>query len=162
MIAFPAALLAQAHPVRPGPLATKALADTITGLDARLFDFVFARCNADSLAALVADDFEFYHDKFGKIASKGSEFVKNVREGCEAQAKGTNVRARRELVPESSKIYPMENLGALHEGVHRFYGLETGKPDVLRETGRFMNLWKRDNGTWKLSRVLSYDHHPGK
>jgi hypothetical protein len=139
-----------------------ALVDTITALDARLFDFVFLKCNADSLATLVADDFEFYHDKFGKIASTGGQFVQNVRQGCEGQAKGTNVKARRELVPESSKVYPMENLGALHEGVHRFYGLETGKPDVLRETGRFMNLWKRENGLWKLSRVLSYDHHPGK
>ena len=111
---------------------------------------------------VLPDDFEFYHDKFGKIASSGSQFVENVRDGCVKQANGTNVRARRELLPETSRVYPMQNLGALHEGVHRFYGLETGKPDVLRETGRFMNLWKRDNGAWKLSRVLSYDHHPGK
>ena len=161
LLAFPGTLPAQAHPVRPGPVATRALVDTITALDARLFELVFITCDADALQALVADDFEFYHDKFGKIASTGSQFVENVRQGCEAQAKGTNVRARRELVPGSSKVYPMENLGALHEGTHRFYGLETGKPDVLRETGRFMNLWKRENGGWKLTRVLSYDHHPG-
>ena len=158
----PASLPAQQHAVRPGPVATQALVDTISALDARLFDLGFIKCDADALKGLVADDFEFYHDKFGKTASTGAQFVENVRQGCEGQAKGTNVRARRELVPESSKVYPMEKLGALHEGVHRFYGLEAGKPDVLRETGRFMHLWKREHGTWKLSRVLSYDHHPGK
>lgn len=159
---LPSTVLAQANPVRPGPVATKALVDTITALDARLFDLVFTKCDAESLKALIADDFEMYHDKFGKIASSGAQFIANIRDGCEKQAAGTNVKARRELLPETSKVYPMENLGALHEGVHRFYGLETGKPDVLRETGRFMNLWKRDNGSWKLARVLSYDHHPGK
>ena len=161
LLALPSTLMAQ-HPVRPGPVATKALADTITALDAKLFDLVFITCDADGLQSLVADDFEMYHDKFGKVASTGSQFIANIRDGCEKQAAGTNVRARRELLPETSRVYPMENLGALHEGVHRFYGLETGKPDVLRETGRFMNLWTRTNGTWKLSRVLSYDHHPGK
>lgn len=159
---LPVVLSAQAHPVRPGPVASRALVDTVIALDARLFDLGFIKCDADALKGLVADDFEFYHDKFGKTASTGAQFVENVRQGCEGQAKGTNVRARRELVPESSKVYPMEKLGALHEGVHRFYGLEAGKPDVLRETGRFMHLWKRENGVWKLSRVLSYDHHPEK
>ena len=161
LVSIPTILSAQAHPVQPGPVATRALVDTITALDARLFDLVFITCDADGLKSLVADDFEFFHDKFGKIASNGSQFVENVRQGCEGQARGTNVRARRELVPESSKVYPMQDLGALHEGVHRFYGLEAGKPDVLRETGRFMNLWTRENGGWKLTRVLSYDHHPG-
>ena len=161
LLVVPAAASSQANPVRPGPVATRALVDTITALDARLFDLVFIQCDADGLKALIADDFEMYHDKFGKIASTGSQFVENIRDGCQKQAKGTNVRARRELLPETSKVYPMENFGALHEGVHRFYGLETGKPDVLRETGRFMNLWRRENGGWKLTRVLSYDHHPG-
>jgi hypothetical protein len=50
----------------------------------------FITCDADALKALVADDFEFFHDKFGKLASTGSQFVENVRQGCEAQARGTS------------------------------------------------------------------------
>ena len=33
-----------------------------------------------------------------------------------------------------------------------------GKPDQLTETGKFIDLWKQEGDTWKLARVISYDH----
>jgi len=145
-----------------GPLATPEMFDEIAEQDRNLFDLVFVRCDADALARMLTDDFEFYHDKFGQIASSPQQFVENVRSGCEAQAKGADIRARRELIPGTMAVYPMHNYGAIQTGSHRFFGLEPGKPDKLRESGRFFHLWKKVDGTWKLSRVFSFDHHPAE
>jgi len=40
-------------------------------------------------------------------------------------------------------------------GIHRFYRLAGVQPV---EVSRFTNIWKKDNGEWKLTRALSYDH----
>jgi len=161
MVVAGGAVHAQA-PVVPGPQASPKLVEEITEQDRRLFDLVFIRCDAAALAGMLADDFAFFHDKFGQIASSPQQFVTNVREGCEAQAKGVNVRARRELVPDSMAVYPMSNYGAIQTGSHRFYGVETGKPDQLRETGKFFHVWRQVDGQWKLSRVYSFDHQPAR
>jgi predicted alpha/beta superfamily hydrolase len=150
------------YPVIPGPEATRELVNEITEEDRRLFDLVFIRCDADALAAMLDADFAFFHDKFGQIAASPQQFVTNVRQGCEAQAKGVNVRARRELVPGTMEVYPLQGYGAIQTGSHRFFGVEPGKPDQLRETGKFFNVWKRVDGRWKLSRVYSFDHQPAQ
>ena len=146
----------------PGPVATQKLFDELAEQDRNLFDAVFNRCDADLVATMLDDDFEFYHDKFGQIASSPQQFVENIRQGCEAQARGTNVKARRELVEGTLEVYPLDKYGAIQTGTHRFFGLEPGKPDHLRETGKFFNVWKQVDGRWKLARVFSYDHHPAK
>ena len=46
----------------------------------------------------------------------------------------------------------------METGEHRFYALVNGQPDRLTETATFAHVWKDDNGTWKLARVLSYNH----
>lgn len=45
---------------------------------------------------------------------------------------------------------------ALETGTHRFYAIQKGKPDRLTETGQFTQVWKEENGQWRLA--LSYDH----
>jgi ketosteroid isomerase-like protein len=146
-------------PVSPGPLGSQKLVDEILEQDRKLFDIVFNRCDADALAAMLTEDFEFFHDKHGRIASP-RQFTDDIRQGCEGQARGTNVRARRELVAGSSVVYPMNNYGAIQTGTHRFYGLEPGKPDALRESAKFFHVWKQVDGGWKLARSFSFDHHP--
>src|SRR5712692_5271341 len=91
-------------PVIAGPLATQKLFDELAEQDRNLFDIVFIRCDANTLAQLLTDDFEFYHDKFGQVASSRKQFVENVRKNCELQAQGVNVRARRELIPGAMAV----------------------------------------------------------
>jgi ketosteroid isomerase-like protein len=55
-------------------------------------------------------------------------------------------------------VYPLNNYGAIQVGIHRFYAIAEGKKDQLTETGRFTQVWKKEDGKWKLARVLSYDH----
>ena len=147
------------HHARPGPKTTPELTAAVLDLDTRLFGAVFDSCDASQLRSLVADDFEFYHDKHGLSATSGTQFGDNVRGMCARQQTGEDYLARRELDTASSEVFAMSNYGAIHTGVHRFYMLEPGKPEKLVEISRFSNLWhKDDQGNWTLTRVFSYDH----
>jgi hypothetical protein len=110
------------------------------------------------LATLVTEDFEMYHDKGGLIATSGAQFVKSIEGMCARRKTGEDYRARRELVAGSMKVYPLNNYGAVQVGEHRFYQLLPGKPEKLVEVALFTQVWKKGAGSWKLARVLSYDH----
>jgi len=46
--------------------------------DAALFAAVFDTCDSAKVATLVTEDFEMFHDKGGRVASSGSQFVKDI------------------------------------------------------------------------------------
>lgn len=121
---------------------------TIAALDTALFD-AYNRCDAAKFRSFFADDLEFYHSKDGPI--KGSEtLTRNIVENiC-----GGDVR--RELVPGSLEVHRMEGYGALQIGIHRFHHPKSKRPTGQ---GRFINLWQYKDGKWKISRVISFDHH---
>lgn len=141
-----------------GPAQSQAMFDAIARMDRALFDASFASCDPERLRQLVAEDFEFYHDKEGLTSTSGEQFVREFGQHCERLKQGTDFRARRELVPGSMAVYPLNNYGAVQTGVHRFYALVEGEPDRLTETARFLHIWKQVDGEWKLARVVSYDH----
>lgn len=152
-----AATAAGAQP-KPGPVATQALFDELAEKDRMLFDAVFNACDLQALGSLVTEDFEFFHDKGGLIATSGAQFVELIRSTCERQKSGEDYRARRELVAGSLEVYPLNNYGAVQVGVHRFYRKMEGQPDKLTETARFTHVWKKDRDGWRIARALSYDH----
>jgi Domain of unknown function (DUF4440) len=137
--------------------ASPELIATLAEKDRQLFDAVFG-CKLDVLASLIADDFEFVHDKHGQTADSGAAFMEGMRANCKAQETGDNFRARRELVDGSMTVHVLNQYGAMQMGEHRFYALQSGQPDRLTETGKFIDLWRQIDGEWKLARVISYDH----
>ena len=141
---------------RSGPAQTQVLTDEIAEKDRIFFDALFNKCDVDTLGAMVTEDFEFYHDKWGNTASSRAQFVEGIRGMCERQKTGEDYRARRELV--SMEVYPLNNYGAVQVGVHRFYQKLEGNKEKLVEISTFTNLWKKEGDTWRMSRVLSYDH----
>lgn len=128
--------------------------------DSVFFDAVFNTCNFEKVGEFITDDFEFYHDKWGLMATSRTEFVESITKLCGRQKQGIDYRARRELVKSSMAVYPLNNYGAIQMGVHRFYKKTAGIADQLMEVAQFTHVWKNDNGKWKISRVLSYDHKP--
>lgn len=143
---------------RPGPAQTKELTDEIAEQDRIFFDAFFNRCDVGKIGSMLTEDFEFYHDKWGKTASSRADFVTAITGTCERQKTGEDYRARRELVEGTLEVYPMNNYGAVEVGVHRFYQKLEGGGEKLVEISRFTNLWKKEPDGWKMSRVLSYDH----
>jgi CubicO group peptidase (beta-lactamase class C family) len=61
------------------------------------------------------------------------------------------------------EVFPLYNdgnlYGAIQKGIHHFYLRESGKEDIWTSTAKFTHIWVLESKTWKLSEVLSYDHH---
>ena len=122
----------------------------ITALDTQLFD-AYNHCDLAKFASLVDENVEFYHDQGGMTLGreKLTESIKNNI--CTGDT-------QRVLVPGTLKIYYMKGYGAIEMGVHRF---QHPKTEAVNGTGEasFVNLWHYQDGAWKLTRALSYDHH---
>jgi hypothetical protein len=137
--------------------ASPELVATLAEKDRELFEAAFG-CKPDLLASLIADDFEFLHDKHGRTATTGAQFLEQMQANCNGQQTGENFRARRELVEGSMTVHVLNHYGAMQMGEHRFHALMPGQPDRMTESGRFIHLWRQIDGAWKLTRVISYDH----
>ncbi len=131
---------------------------TVLSLDSLLFSVGFNTCDIDRFEKLLGDDFEFFHDKDG-ISFK-PDFIKNLRNGlCASPA---TYQSRRELVRESTEIYPLYKrdilYGAIQKGIHRFYEKISGREETQAGSARFVSIWLLDNSGWTLYRCLSFDH----
>jgi len=122
---------------------------TISSLDAAVFD-AFNRCDLEKLGRFFIDDLEFYHDNDGLTRSRQS-----LIDAVKANICG---KVSRELVPGTLEVYPIDRYGALEMGVHRFHHPGRDDTEPVGE-GRFIHLWQKTDGAWKITRVISYDHH---
>jgi hypothetical protein len=121
----------------------------VTSLDAALFD-AYNRCDLEKFSSLLDDDMEFYHDQGGVTLGK-----EKMTESVKKNICGGDVR--RELVPGTLQIYYMKGYGAVETGVHRFYH---PKSNTAPGEALFVTLWRYKDGAWKITRAISYDHHP--
>lgn len=158
VIAFAAAVLGYAQPV-----AAQAPAQDVAALIFQkdsTFWAAYNRCDVAGMDRMFTDDVEFYHDKGGPTSGLAT-LSANVKKGmC-----GTpGYKLRREALPGTVQVFPMHSngtvYGALISGEHIFYVTDGGKPEYLDGHARFTQLWVLQEGDWKMSRVLSYDHKP--
>lgn len=147
---------AERYHLTQGALPSVEMTAAIAKVDADLFNAVFMQCDAAKVAAMTTDDFRFVHDKDGE--SSRAQFVDNLKGHCARVKTGEDFPARRELVPGSLEVWPINKYGALEIGVHRFYARLKGKPESLTETGNFMILWKQVDGKWLMAESISYGH----
>ncbi len=122
---------------------------TVAALDAALFDS-YNHCDLQKFASFFVDDVEFYHDQGGVTLGKLA-LTESVKKNICGQT-------TRDLVPGTLQIYYMKGYGALEVGVHRFH--HPGHEDTIGiGEGKFIHLWQYKDGAWKITRVISYDHH---
>lgn len=121
---------------------------TIQSLDTRLFD-AYNHCDLRTFGSLLADDLEFYHDKGGLM--RGRQAV------VDAVKQNICGKVTRELVPGTLEVYPIANYGAVEIGVHRFHHPGHEDTEGVGEA-KFIHLWQETNGTWMVTRVISFDH----
>ena len=125
------------------------LTRAIASLDTALFDS-YNHCDLQQFASFFTDDIEFYHDQGGVTLGK-----QNLTESVKKNICG---KVTRELVSGSLQVYPMKGYGAVEMGVHRFHHPGHDDTEPLGEAS-FIHLWQYKDGAWKITRVISYDHH---
>ena len=126
------------------------LFDELARMDSEIFEASFVTCDAAKANAIFAEDVEFYHDKDG--LSSGEQVRENTRRLTKS-CPGKN-GVTRTLVPGSLRVFPIEGYGAAQVGVHRFD--ERGA--ATSTLARFVNVWRLQDKTWRLARVLSLVH----
>ncbi len=135
-----------------------ALRQAVLAADARFFRLFFEECDPAEAATALTADFEMYHDKAGVVATAAAPFVDDYLKACTARAAPDAWRSRRELLPETLRIDPVPGFGAIEEGEHVFYERRGDGPEKKVGQARFVQLWKLEDGRWKLARVFSYAH----
>ena len=130
--------------------ASKELFAEIFHMDSVMFD-AFNAHDLDKIMSVFDSSLEFYHDIGGV-----SDFEKNKELLGDLFERNKTTGLRRELVPGSLEVYPVKDYGAIETGLHRFCHEENGKHDC--GTFRFLHIWQKKNGQWKVTRVASYDH----
>jgi CubicO group peptidase (beta-lactamase class C family) len=133
---------------------TDALYKTILAKDSLLFSVGFNNCDIKQYEALLSDNLKFYHDKDG--ISDRTKFLHDLKNGL---CKSPETRqVKRVLVKESTEIFPLYKnsvlYGAIQNGEHLFYENPESKPGAAK----FTNVWMLENGEWKLTTSLSFDH----
>ena len=143
LLAFALMALQPSAPTPPPDLVA-----TLASLDAALFDATY-NCDLEKVASLFAEDVEFFHDQGGLTVGR-AKIVEQTRDNLCG-------KVRRELVKGTLQTFPMHGYGAVQTGVHRFHHPKTPSDGVGE--ARFVHLWQSKDGAWRLTRVISYDHH---
>ena len=126
------------------------LASEITAADARLFGGLNAR-DIGPMKEGFSRRLEFYHDRSGVTG-----YDENITVFKKTFAAPN--RIRREAMPDTFEIFPAGPSHAMHIGKHRFCNKPAGDEPEGCSVYRFSMVWEREDGAWKLLRVLSYDH----
>lgn len=124
------------------------LFNKIASLDSMLFNAYNSK-NLDLMKTFFTKDLEWYQDNGGLINFE-RVFI-NFQSIFNRE-----YDLKRNLVKESLEVHPIKDYGAIEIGKHQFKHIENGKLEV--GTFKFLMIWKNDQGSWKISRVISYDH----
>jgi ketosteroid isomerase-like protein len=138
------------HPA-PGLLPHDQLAAEITAADQQLYA-AFTSCNVEQYAAFLSPNLEFYQDHTG--LTNYQQNLDALRNRC---AEG--IHLRRELDKDTLIINAAPGAGAIQYGTQRFFSKNSDGTEHLDATARFTNIWTKATGTWKLTRIISFDHH---
>jgi ketosteroid isomerase-like protein len=117
-------------------------------MDSVIFE-AFNMRNMEKFKALFTEDLEWFQD------NDGIKSYKKVFEDFESIFK-KEYKLTRQLVQGSLEVHPIKDYGAIEIGAHQFHHIENGKEVV--GTFKFVMIWRKKDGQWKISRVISYGH----
>jgi len=141
-------VIAQNQTEKKLSITEKELFNKVTNLDSSLFGAYNSK-NLDLMKTYFTRDLEWYQDNGGLIDyEKVFSNFKSIF--------NRDYDLKRNLIKESLEVYPIEGYGAIEIGKHQFKHIENGKLEI--GTFKFLMIWKNDNGNWKISTVISYDH----
>jgi Domain of unknown function (DUF4440) len=110
-----------------------------------VWDDSYNHCRIDVQEQLFSEDLEFYHDEGGLLTSKAKLIAALKNNICG--------KVTRELLKGSIEVYPIKDYGAVEMGYHRFHSVNDTNQNS--HYARFVHVWKKENGAWKITRVIS-------
>ena len=119
---------------------------------AKMDSIMFAAFNTQNMAvfkALFTEDLEWFQDNGGLLN------YQTVFTNFGNMFNNEN-KLSRKLVKSSLEVHPIKDYGAIEIGVHEFRHMENGKEEL--GTFKFLMIWQKKEGVWRISRVVSYDH----
>jgi|SRR5215470_11249811 len=149
LLAFALPGAAQSVPPLEKIQSQEELDKAIAALDAALFDS-YNKCDLEKFSSFFVENVEFYHDQGGVTLGRAA-LTDSVK-------KNICGKVTRELVPGTLQVFYMKGFGAIEMGIHRFHHPGHEDTEGVGE-GRFIHLWQYNDGAWKITRVMSYDHH---
>ncbi|MEL6687067.1 MAG: nuclear transport factor 2 family protein [Pseudomonadota bacterium] len=123
------------------------LFDQIMEQDQAMFG-AFNSCDKALFETFIAEDVEFYHDNDGIV--ERASFIDAVETSiCN--------NFTRSLIKESMEVWPVTGFGAIQTGRHLFTNSGASEP---HGEAKFLQIWKQEDGQWKVTRIVSYAHGP--
>jgi ketosteroid isomerase-like protein len=152
-LAFVVLALAPLRATHAQAISQDSLYKVVSALDSAVFD-AYNRCEIEKMASYFSKDLEFYHDQGG--LSVGLQALRT------AMQQNICGKVRRTLVEGTLQVFPLQNYGAVVTVEHLFCNSRKARCDKTDEIAKATTLWDNRDGTWKATRVISYDHTPGK
>lgn len=145
IILFTVTCYAQEKKVAP---TSSELFNEIEQMDATVFN-AFNKQDMPVFKALFTEDLEWFQDNGGLLS------YETVFRNFSTMFQNEN-KLTRTLVKGTLEVHPIKDYGAIEIGTHQFRHIENGKEEI--GTFKFMMIWQKKDGKWKISRVISYDH----
>ncbi len=127
---------------------SKELYGEIARADSTLFA-AFNSQNMPVFKAMFTEDLEWFQDNGGLLS------YETVFTNFGTMFKNEH-KLSRKLVKGSLEVHPIKDYGAIEIGVHEFRHMENGKEEL--GTFKFLMIWQKKDGQWRIARVVSYDH----
>ena len=140
-------IISQAQERKVAPTSS-GLFNEIEQMDATVFN-AFNNKDMPVFKALFAEDLEWFQDNGGLLS------YETVFKNFDTMFHNEN-KLTRTLVKGSLEVHPIKDYGAIEIGTHQFRHIENEKEEI--GTFKFMMIWQKKDGKWKISRVVSYDH----
>lgn len=134
---------------KPYVIKDHKLYQTIVHMDSVCFD-AFNTQNLKTLGTVFAEYVEFYND--GNRVTNYQQTMESFKSMFASNAASP---LKRTLIG-TPEVYPLKDFGAIEVGVHQFTHMENGKEEI--GIFKFVQVWELKDGTWKMTRVISYDH----
>jgi CubicO group peptidase (beta-lactamase class C family) len=126
----------------------------ILSKDSLLFNVGFNTCDIKKFENLFSNNLKFYHDKDGVFDK--TKFLYDLKNGLCKNSKTRQIK--RLLVKESTEIFPLYKNGILYGAIQNGEHLFFESPENQSGSAKFSNVWMLENGDWKLTTSLSFDH----
>lgn len=122
---------------------------TIFQQDSSLFEAFNSR-NYTQFESFFDESLEIYQDNIGVRDYQAS------MDAFHGLLSGTFV-LQRTLLVETLEVYPIKDFGAIETGQHRFCHFENGTEQC--GTFKFVHIWRFNQGSWKIVKIVTYDHN---